>query len=504
MLVRCSPLFPAALIAEFEEKRSGPAADVERRGITWPVAVVFATLEGYPTAFVELGFMPKGESPEPMSPKNWVGVRKGLRLPSLGDQGGQPFHGGHEIEFGPFTLLRGPHGLRFFLPTPAAEWMEAAKKIGSCLVALGPGLEVLENGMAIPEGAVLLVAKCRGSFLAPTLEAIPGLHALPLTRDHFDPLVPNSFLLDTDVLIGIERFCLAPQQNPGRTDTIRQVLLNLSYRDVLPGMALTQIYEQGRRTTNRAAALRAAKAAHEVMAWDREQVAKHSVPCESFREGFLEDFRGVAATPTMLALYAGVLRLRRLWHPGASLTARELAFGTYVAWLRTELRLAAPALFQIAANLLISGEAAHRQAAQLLHYRNAPATKATLDELWGTAFDLFILTAYANAVLEEDILEPVLLTFDAGMAAMFNFFRHVGVGPILADVGEDGPQAFLVATRVEFHPQLSHLREDVNHWLLGLQADAQERARRGELLDLRAEEFSRLADTEEWLLLVGK
>jgi hypothetical protein len=49
-----------------------------------------------------------------------------------------------------------------------------------------------------------------------------------------------------------------------------------------------------------------------VIDWDRARISTHDSPCQSFRPGFLEDFTGTASDARMLALYAGVLRLRRL------------------------------------------------------------------------------------------------------------------------------------------------------------------------------------------------
>ena len=200
----------------------------------------------------------------------------------------------------------------FSPPTPA--WEASVRRAGSCLVALGCGLGVTDDSfIVVPEGTAFFVATCGGSFPAPSLDDIPGLHVLPLTTDAYDPLAQSSFVIDSDVLIEIERFCVTPSCEGDRVERIRHLLLlNIAYRDLLPALALAQVHQPGRRSTNVDTATCAAKAVHEVIDWDRARISTHDPPCQSFRPGFLEDFTGTASDARMLALYAGVLRLRRL------------------------------------------------------------------------------------------------------------------------------------------------------------------------------------------------
>ena len=124
-----------------------------------------------------------------------------------------------------------------------------------------------------------------------------------------------------------------------------------------------------------------------------------------------------------------------------------------------DLQVGSATLFQIAANLLISRPEAHRQASRLLHFSARQPTEATLDRLWGTPFDLLILTTYGDHSLEPTIMEPVLLTFDAGLAAMFDFLRHASFQPLTPAAGPDTPIGSLVASRLDLplgSPSSSH------------------------------------------------
>ena len=477
--------------------------DVSRPGIVWPIEVAYEYPNDAPAAFVEMAFVPKGDHPEPLSSELWADCRRRFGLPSLMDNPRPVDPTRYVAEFGPSMVVRSSaKPFCLVLPPPPAAWENAVRQTGSCLIAVGKGLGYLDNAaIAVPDDTSVFIATCGASTPAPPLTEIPKLHVLPRTTVECDPLGPCTFLLDTDVLIAIERFCCSPHRLGARLASIRDLALNLAYRDVLPGLALAQMYECGRTATNVVGAEHAAMAFHEVRAWSRERIASHMTACTSFRPGWLREFTGLTVDPGILALYAGVLHLRRLWDPGAPLLARFSTFELFVEWLRTDLRLAAAPLFQIATNLLISGEAAHNQASRLLRFRAGPVTPNTIRELWGTAFDLYIIGGHASVVAEPDVTEPVLLTFDAGIARMYEFFRHVGRGPIPADLGAEPMYGFHVATHLDLHPRLSHYRPRVEHWLAELQADMFARVTHGEFLADRHAEMNAIAEREEQLLL---
>ena len=166
-----------------------------------------------------------------------------------------------------------------------------------------------------------------------------------------------------------------------------------------------------------------------------------------------------------------------------------------------DLQVGSATLFQIAANLLISRPEAHRQASRLLHFSARQPTEATLDRLWGTPFDLLILTTYGDHSLEPTIVEPVLLTFDAGLAAMFDFLRHASFQPLTPAAGPDTPIGSLVASRLDLRPRLAQLQPQIDEWRQELRASALDGASRGQWLETRADEISAMVDREEHLLL---
>jgi hypothetical protein len=484
-------------------QRQPPDLSIPRHGFAGPVAVIYRHLAGRPVAFIEFGFTPKGDVPEPLSTDLWDGLLQRFALPQLGSQDlDYPFIRDHRIEFGPFTILLEPDRMGLLLPTPDPSWEASVRRAGSCLIVMGIGLRRAADGrIGVPSDAAGFIAAYGGALSAPPLDQLPGLHLLPLTGGRFDPLGFYSFVLDTDVLIEIERFCLAPNRPRQRTELVRHLLMNLAYRDLLPGIALAQVFQRGRRSSDLPSAIRAAKAIHEVMGWDRNRIASHSAPCHTFRSGFVTEFSGTESAAQMLFLYAGVLRLRVLWSPGATLADQVASFRAFVEWLRDELQVASATLFQIAANLFVSSPEAHRQASRLLHFSASAPTEATLNRLWGTAFDLLILTIYGDVSLEPTIMEPVLLTFDAGLAAMFDFLRHVSFEPITPGAGPGTLVGSLVATRLDLNPRLVHLQREIDERRQELQAAALDRASRGQRLEARADEIGALVDHEEGLLL---
>lgn len=398
------PLFPVDAISGLEQTMPPADPNVARPGIVWPIAVAYEYQNDAPAAFIELAFVPKGDHPEPLSPESWEVCRRRFGLPSLMDNPRPADPTSYVAESGPSMVVRSSaEPFSLVLPSPPAKWEGALRQTGSCLIAVGKGLGYIDNtAIAVPEDTSVFTATCGASTPAPPLTDIPKLHVLPLTTVECDPLGPCTFLLDTDVLIAIERFCCTPHRLGVKLASIRDLLLNLAYRDAVPGLALAQIYQCGRTSTNVAGAERAAMAFHEVMAWDRERIASHTTACTSFRPGWLREFTGMTADPGMLALYAGVLHLRRLWDPAVPLLTRVSRFESFVEWLRNDLRLAAAPLFQVAANLFISSEAAHNQASRLLHFRSGAVTPNTLRALWGTAFDLYIIGGHAMGITEQD------------------------------------------------------------------------------------------------------
>jgi hypothetical protein len=386
----------------------------------WPIAVLAGDVDGQPTLAVELAFHPAHDLPELLAAESWTSFRDELGLAPFA--GAASLHAGPDglwqIDFGPHMFVSNPaHLYEIVLPRPDAEWEHAVRVSGSCVVVLATGLRADEetDAVAIPLTAAAVSAAYVGSRSVPELSEIPGLHVVPVNSLRpYDPLRPVTFLLDTDVLIDIQHFCFEPARLGAKVKAVRHMLTNLTGRDVLPGPALAQLYQPSRSTTRTRPALEALAAFELLMSLSRGEIMDEQREPASFDPRFQRHVAGFAAVPQMLVMYAGVLRLRQLWDPTQTLAARAQSFESFMQWLRDELRLNAALLVQVAFNLWIADEPAQRQASRLLHFRAGAVTAGTLGQLWGTAYDVFLIAGHADAAQIPDVADAVILTFDRG------------------------------------------------------------------------------------------
>ena len=283
---------------------------------------------------------------------------------------------------------------------------------------------------------------------------------------------PLTFVLDTNVLIAMERFCFKPASLGDRAESIRHLLVNIAGRDVLPGPALGQLYQPGRTTTNRRSALKALAAFELVMSLGRAEIMDEERKPATFDEAFERDFSGSAGFPQMLMMYAGVLRLRQLWHPSQALADRVQSFEAFMHWLCDELRVNAGLLVQVAFNLWLADEPAKRQASRLLHFHASAPTEATLLQLWGTAFDMFLIAGHADTLLIADVPDAAILTFDRGLAGMRDFFEHVDeLGEAAQAAGLDPDLVGNARVMMDFHPALDYMKPRVAKLVADLHRD---------------------------------
>lgn len=500
------PLFPTEIADAMRERDALAVPEAERPGVMGPINTAYCWIAGEPAALIEVAFFPQSDLPEMLQPSNWDRLRRGAQWPLLEQLFAEAAEAsaGYVLEFGPTLVLRNREiPFETVLPAPPSEWEEAVHERGSALVVIGSGLAVArtgEGGLVAPVEAAGLKARDGGAYPAPQLTEIQGLKVTPLTVREYDESRPYSFILDTDVVIGIERFLLNPR--PDReTARIRQLLVNLAYRDVLPGPALSQLYQHGRTGFNTARAERAAAALREIMEWDRARILAHSAPPVIASDATDNTFTPTSVDPRMMMLYAGMIRLRREWSPAATLGARAQAFERFLAWVQNDLQISAPFLIQVALNLLVADEDTHRQASHLLRFRNTPVTAKTLDELWATAFDVYLISTHATMIAEPTLGEPVLLTFDRGVAGLYEMTRYVGMVPLPGDVSEDGGRWFVVGTKLSLHPRLEYLKPRVADWYEQARVDMLDRHAHGRDVLERGAEFEAIAEQEELLLL---
>jgi hypothetical protein len=322
------------------------------------------------------------------------------------------------------------------------------------------------------------------------------MHVVPVNSLRpYDPMRVQSYVLDTDVLIEIEHFCLDPLRQGKRAHAIRELLVNLAGRDVLPGAALAQLAEPARTRRDLALAERALVAFNRVMSLSRREIVELRDPPVELPAP-AEPVAAVAGdNPHVLLMYAGVLRLRQLWRPGQTLAERAESFEAFLLWMRGTLRLNAGLLVQVGFNLWMADDDAHRQASKLLRFRAATVAERDLASLWGTAFDLSLLVGQAGVPGIANVAGAVILTFDRGLAQMRQFFEHVEIAEVL---GAEQPdlQPWNARVRMQYHPRLEHMRPRIAELIADLHTDALARKSNGEFGTIRLE-LATLIEEEE-------
>ncbi len=481
--------------------------DDHRQGHVWPIAALTG-LDERPIVAVEMAFYPIGRPPEPLADQSWTKYREELGL--------TPFAGAASLRAAPDDIWQvefGPHmhvsstarPYEITLPHPDAEWEEAVRAHGSCVVVFGTGLGSDEEtgAVGISSNAAAVTAKYAGSRSVPTLLEIPGLQVVPVNSLRpYDQMRPTTYVLDADVLIAIERFCFSPHKLGASRDAVRHLMVNLVGRDVLPGPALAQLHQPSRTTTNPRAALQALAAFEMLMPLSRAEVMDEKREPAIFDETFERHVVGVGEFPQMLVMYAGVLRLRQLWHPSQTLPERVESFEAFIQWVRDELRLNAGLLVQVAFNLWIADESANRQASRLLRFHAGDVSDETLRQLWGTACDLALVAGHADVMQVADVADAVILTFDLGLAGMRGFFEHVDeLGEAASAAGLDPSHVGNARVKLDFHPALEYMKPRVRELAADLHSDMfARRVDRGTVAYPRADLVA-IAEREERLVL---
>lgn len=494
------PLFP---VEDVRSATAGRAAldGAARHGDVSPIAAFYGFAGDRPVVAVELAFYPIGDAPEFLADESWLGYRQKFALTPLGESARED---GWRLEFGPHAVVSNPaRRFQLVLPRPDAGWEAAAAGYGSCSLVLGSGLCVdHETGtVAMPRSAATLVAAYAGSWPIPDLTDIPGLHVVCMNSFRpYNPMRPVTFVLDADVVIAMQRLCFEPERLGKKAEAVRHIAANLLGRDLLPGPALGQLHQPTRTTLRPRAAQEAHAAIELLMSLGRGEVMDECRSPAVFDPNRQREISGAADLPQMLWLYAGVLRLRQLWDPSQSLPQRAQSFEAFIHWLRLDLRLNAALLFQVAFNLWIADDDAQRQASRLLRFRLKPVTDATLGELWGTASDLFLVSGQVDALGVPGVLDAVILTFDAGLAGMRDFFEHLDVAEIASSAASETNYAWNSRLKANYHPRLEHMRPKVEELAIGLHEDMFVRFEKMDEAAFDPEWLARLVEREEKLV----
>jgi len=186
--------------------------------------------------------------------------------------------------------------------------------------------------------------------------------------------------------------------------------------------------------------------------------------------------------------------------PAQTLSERAQSFEEFMRWLRDELRLNAALLVQVAFNLWMSDDAAQRQASRLLRFRTAPVTDATLGELWGTAYDLFLVGGQVDTMQVPDVADAVILTFDSGLAGMRDFFEHIGIAELTSGTNADPSYVWNSRVKANFHPRLEYMRSRVATLAAELHGDMFTRLERRDTAAFDMERLLALVERQERLV----
>lgn len=410
------------------------------------------------------------------------------------------------VEFASHTLItNASRSFQLRLPRPDEASENAVRTAGSCVVIFGIGLEVDSSGaVGVSPTATAITAMYAGSTSVPELLEIPGLYVVPVNSFRpYDAMRPTTFVLDTDVLIEIERFSFEPSRLGKRAGVIRSLLVNVVDRDVLPRPALSQLAQPSRTASKKRAAAKALAAFEHAMSLTRTEIMDPDRRPANFGEDAQQrELVGLGEIPHIWLMYAGVLRLRQLWHPGQTLSERAKAFEAFVQWLRCDLRANAGLLLQVAFNLWISNDEAQGQASRLLRFRAGVVSHAMLGRLWGTAYDITLIACHAAVLQLPTAFDAVVLTFDRGLAEMREFFEHVDTDEIPWAGSRGDGIAWNSRARLEpLHPRLEHMRPRLIGWVEDLHQDAVVRLAQGDLPGLDA--LQKLVRLEEQQLLAG-
>ena len=297
--LRIQPLFPVQEISRLASHRTLPPDPGQpRQGVALPITVIYDHLSGRPDAFIELGFKPDGNFPEPLSPEPWDAIRRQFELPPIENQDpAHPFSGWAQNRVRPFHDRSWSQGIGP-APTDTGARLGGLRAAGG-LVSGRAWLRPWRHRRLLHRGARGCCDLRRNLWRFVSRSEL-GRHPRSACSPPHDGCVRPS---------GTEQLC----DRLRRPDRDRAFLRHPKSRgrsgraDSPPATKHCLC-----RSTNVDAATCAAKAVHEVIDWDRARISTHDSPCQSFRPGFLEDFTGTASDARMLALYAGVLRLRRL------------------------------------------------------------------------------------------------------------------------------------------------------------------------------------------------
>lgn len=308
---------------------------------------------------------------------------------------------------------------------PDQAWLAAASTSKRVLVALGVPVSDGEIDLRAMLGAGRAFCGWADVILIPSTSADIGRYTL-LGLDGRTVLQPTdqSVLLDSNVLVHMEKVANGSSRDSDRDRDVQNAVLSLIHQDVVAGFAIGELgwdrasmtWDDSRARKLRATvdawfdggAQRAANIADVQHAY-REEMHRPNSPDAEVRTTF----------PTQLIFYVCLLKIAALWQEaegGYRALQRIDLYSRFAAWMRDELGLILSYPMQVAHDRFVGPQ--QREAVEYID-RLLKLGKNPLQKLWGAAWDLAHLSNVDQAV-DPDYLAtagraPHLLTGDAAL-----------------------------------------------------------------------------------------
>lgn len=314
---------------------------------------------------------------------------------------------------------------------------------------------------------------------APDLPRNIGRYYFITRHPEAGPGSAKSVLLDTNVLVDIERFFYSGIPADLRRDLHNLLLaLSASNKLLMPGPALYESY-RGRLSgpVDQTKLARSQYALHIVTNWNYEEFvtmfsrvgppaelyppAPSGPPAEWASEWSEFEGEGVLFDLMQIGGLAALLKVQTLTPFGRGFAGPEerlAAFRSFVEWATSSLQFMPPHEFQIAHDWFVGLPSRRTYVQRLLKFGHKDALRAT----WGAVWDLFLLKLIDSVSPMDSAFEgAVVVTRDRGLRALRQYCFPTSMEVVNAD--PDRPEWYggLYATSIAVDPRLASRQEEI-------------------------------------------
>jgi hypothetical protein len=253
------------------------------------------------------------------------------------------------------------------------------------------------------------------------METIGEYALLPLKPD--TDYKPLTLILETSVVIDIERFFYAPSLMPdGRRRSVRDLLVKYHGIDMIPGFGIAEASWAWPTTTVQPKQWTSlAHAFDSIWAWSEEEIRAHSMSPKSIQSSGIATSSSDAspfalAGNILLPSYATLLKLQVISKRPREGNAFRL-FRELIEWANEELELVFPYEIQLAADYFL-GEPADRDYVQkLMKFGKKDSLSATRSAAWDILFLRWMDFSQSGA-FATPVPAPKLVTADQGLIGL--------------------------------------------------------------------------------------